>query len=43
MPIGAAALAASAETWWRRISQTSEVTSIIAQQLIAIIADGTWI
>ena len=40
-PTGAAARAASALTWWRRISQISEVTSIITQMLIAIIAAGT--
>ena len=40
-PIGAAAFAASAETWWRRISQINEVTNIITQILIAIIAAGT--
>ena len=30
-PTGAAARAASAETWWRRISQISEVTNIMNQ------------
>jgi hypothetical protein len=42
MPTGAAALAASALTWWRRITQISEVTSIMSQALIAMIAAGTW-
>src|SRR6056297_1248679 len=43
MPTGAAALAASADTWWRRITQISEATSIISHALIAMIAAGTWI
>ena len=37
----AAARAASAETWWRRMIQTSEATSIISQALMAISAEGT--
>ena len=41
-PTGAAARAASAETWWRRMNQISEATSIISQALIAISAAGTW-
>ena len=41
-PTGAAARAASAETWWRRTNQISEATSIISQALIAISAAGTW-
>ena len=41
-PTGAAALAAKALTWWRRISQIRLATSIIAQALIAIRAEGTW-
>ena len=40
-PTGAAARAASAETWWRRMIQISEATSIISQALIAISALGT--
>ena len=40
-PTGAAARAASALTWWRRTSQTSEAASIISQPLIAISAAGT--
>ena len=41
-PTGAAARAASADTWWRRMNQISEATSIISQALIAISAAGTW-
>ncbi len=40
-PMGAAALAASAETWCRRMYQINEVTSIMIQMLIAIRALGT--
>ena len=40
-PSGAAARAASALTWCRRMIQTSEATSIMIQMLIAIIAAGT--
>ena len=41
-PTGAAARAASAETWWRRTNQMRLATSIISQALIAISAEGTW-
>jgi hypothetical protein len=40
MPTGAAALAASAETWWRRMSQMSEVTSIMNHAFTAMMARG---
>ena len=40
-PTGAAALAASAETWCLRTSQMSDATSIMTQALIAIMAEGT--
>jgi hypothetical protein len=42
-PMGAAALAARAETWCRRISQTSEAISIMNQMPVAKVAEGTWI
>ena len=41
-PTGAAARAARAETWWRRMNQINEATSIMIQALIAIRAAGTW-
>jgi imidazoleglycerol phosphate synthase glutamine amidotransferase subunit HisH len=42
MPTGAAALAASAETWWRRMSQISDVISIMNHAFTAMMAAGTW-
>jgi hypothetical protein len=41
MPIGAAAFAANAETWWRLMSHIKDATSIINQAFIAIKAEGT--